>query len=206
MAQEKLRGKHRTYYLPWGNMTKTLLTLSLLLVSRFATMAAVDLGFEASVTPYDPYLSPVKRVLGTLSPGNASMDRARELMRIGRSFRYAHTDPYLAALPKVTASRKTGDCKDKALWLADQLRDGGVRYVIGKAERQSKISHAWLMWQHDGKWWILDCTNMSRPVAADQVSKNSYIPIYSYDRSGSYRHSTARLSGERAVAASESAR
>jgi hypothetical protein len=34
------------------------------------------------------------------------MERARQLMREGRSFDYAFTDPYVAAPPSVTASRK----------------------------------------------------------------------------------------------------
>ena len=38
----------------------------------------------------------------------------------------------VAALPETTAARRSGDCKDKALWLASQLGDSDVRFVIGK--------------------------------------------------------------------------
>jgi hypothetical protein len=121
------------------------------------------------------------------------MERVRELMRQGRNFRYSFTDPYVAAPPLVTATRKAGDCKAKSLWLCDQLGDENVRYVIGKSRRSAKLSHAWVMWKFDGRWWILDCTNTTRPIAADTVSKDVYIPLYSFDRTAAYRHATTRL-------------
>ena len=128
------------------------------------------------------------------------MEQVCKLMREGRSFRYSYTDPYRPALPAITADRKAGDCKAKSLWLCSQLGDENVRYVIGKVRRNAKISHAWLLWRNEGRWWILDCTNTSRPIAADTLSEHQYIPLYSYDKSGSYRHSTTALivvSGEK---------
>ena len=168
-----------------------LMTLKLTLASfLFAVpaFAAFDLGASAGSTPYDPYLHPVKQVLGSLQGSHASLDRVKELMRTGRSFRYSFTEPYTAQLPAVTARTRTGDCKAKSLWLADQLGDRNVRYVIGKATRTSKISHAWLMWNDGSRWWVLDPTNTSRPIAAESTSKNDYIPLYSYDTARSYRH------------------
>ena len=164
-----------------------------LLAGLPAAPAAFDLGASAASTPYDPYLNPVKQVLGSLQGSNASLDRVKELMRTGRSFRYSFTEPYTAQLPAVTARTRTGDCKAKSLWLADQLGDRNVRYVIGKATRTSKISHAWLMWNDGARWWVLDPTNTSKPIIAENTSKNEYIPLYSYDSARSYRH--AGLSG-----------
>ena len=180
--------------------TKSLLAaLSAVLLAKLSAFGIIDLG-SAGQTPYDRFMSPVKQVLSTLEDDKAPMERAQKLMRIGRGFRYSYTDPYNAASPEVTASTRAGDCKAKSLWLVDQLGDSSVRYVIGKAKRSSKISHAWVMWQHEGRWWILDCTNTSRPIAADSVSKNEYIPLYSYDRSGSYRHAGLRGMTAEAVA------
>src|SRR5207249_4998557 len=122
-----------------------------------------------------------------------SLLRVRDLMRKGRSFRYSFIDPYLAALPNVTSYTHTGDCKAKALWLADQLNDPSVRFVIGKARASSRISHAWLLWQHDSRWWILDCTNLREPIPADRVSNREYIPYYSYAKTGTYRHRATQL-------------
>jgi hypothetical protein len=103
----------------------------------------------------------------------------------------------------VTAATRAGDCKAKSLWLVDQLGDSSVRYVIGKAKRSAKISHAWVMWQHEGRWWILDCTNTTKIIPADRVSRDEYIPLYSYDRSGSYRHAGIQMFAAAPVANSK---
>jgi hypothetical protein len=153
----------------------------------------VDLGSTAGFTPYDAYMRPVKRVLSSLPNQKAEMTQVEDLMREGRSFRYIHSDPYNPALPSETARRRSGDCKDKALWLCDQLQDSSARFVIGKMKRSSKISHAWVMWQSEGRWFILDCTLNSRPIAMESVAQGDYVPLYSYARSGTYRHAATSL-------------
>jgi hypothetical protein len=149
-------------------------------------------------------MSPVKSVLNHVNgaPASASMDSVRQFMRTGRGFRYSFNTPYLASMPDVTAARHAGDCKDKALWLASQLNDASVRFVIGKARSSSRISHAWLYWKDaTNKWWILDCTNRSRPIEAERVSRNEYIPFYSYAKDGVYRHDGAlRFAAESGIA------
>jgi len=172
-----------------------LLTLSLaFLASALSAFAIpVDLGSNAGYTPYDAYMRPVKRVLSATPNQRASLDRASELMREGRAFRYVHSDPYNPLLPAETANRRAGDCKDKALWLCDQLRDSKARFVIGKMKRSSTISHAWVMWQTEGQWYILDCTLNSRPIPMENVAKGDYVPLYSYAKSGTYRHAATSL-------------
>jgi len=174
---------------------KSLFFALALLASQALTFAHtnLDLGFPASDTPYDPYMSPVKQVLTHLSNEDSSMDRVRQLMHEGRAFRYSFTSPYLAATPAVTETTRAGDCKAKALWLADQLNDASVRFVIGKARRTSQMSHAWLLWEHANRWWILDCTNNWDPIPADRVSSNQYIPYYSFAKNGEYRHQATAL-------------
>ena len=166
-----------------------------LLVSQSASFARtnLDLGFRADATPYDPYMSPVKEVLTHLSSQDESMQQVRHLMHVGRAFRYSFTSPYVAATPDVTAATRAGDCKAKALWLADELNDSSVRFVIGKARRTSQMSHAWLLWEHNNRWWILDCTNNWEPIPADRVSSNQYIPYYSFAKNGEYRHRATEL-------------
>jgi hypothetical protein len=186
-------------------MKLSTLLLALLLPVTASLAIELDLGNRSGGSPYDRYMTPVKSVLQRVdgAPASASLDSVRKLMRTGRGFRYSFDTPYLANLPEVTASRRAGDCKDKALWLASQLNDSSVRFVIGKARSSSRISHAWLYWK-DGndKWWILDCTNASRPIPADRVSRNSYIPFYSYAKTGVYRHDGAfRFATESGVAA-----
>lgn len=153
----------------------------------------VDLGSTAGYTPYDAYMRPVKRILGAVPNQKAGMERAEELMREGRSFRYVHSDPYNPLLPAETARRRSGDCKDKALWLCDQLQDSSARFVIGKMKRSSSISHAWVMWQTEGRWFILDCTLNWRPIPMDSVAKGDYVPLYSYAKNATYRHAATSL-------------
>ena len=177
---------------------KFLLFAFALLSSQLYGLAKADLalGLPASATPYDPYMSPVKLVLthlNHLATEDNSMDRVRSLMREGRGFRYSFTSPYVAATPAVTAMTRAGDCKAKALWLADQLNDESVRFVIGKAHRTSQMSHAWLMWQHNNRWWILDCTNNWDPIPADRVSSSQYIPYYSFAKNAEYRHRATEI-------------
>lgn len=153
-----------------------------------------DIEFQPTTfTPYDAYLGPTRSVLARVDSRNASMVTACELMREGRSFRYLATDPYRAQSPAVTEARHAGDCKSKALWLYDHLGDPGAFYVIGKLERRSRASHAWVYWRHNGRWWILDPTDRSTPIAADSVPAGRYVPYYSYSRAGSFRHGATRL-------------
>ncbi len=174
---------------------KSLLISLLLLASPVLAFShtAVDLGSPASATPYDAYMTPVRQVLTHLSADDASMTQVRKLMHEGRAFRYSFTSPYVAATPAVTETTRAGDCKAKALWLADQLNDASVRFVIGKAHRTSQMSHAWLLWQHQNRWWILDCTNNWDPIPADRVSTSQYIPYYSFSKDGEYRHHATEL-------------
>jgi hypothetical protein len=170
-------------------MKTSLFSLATLLLATLGAHAAVDLGSSTSHTPYDSYMSPVKQVFNSLHAENVPMDKVNSLMREGRGFRYAHTDPYNPASPQQTAARKVGDCKDKALWLCNQLQDSNARFVIGKMKRNARISHAWVMWQHEGRWWILDCTMNSAPIAADKVGNDDYVPLYSFSKGVEYRHS-----------------
>ncbi len=170
-------------------MKKALLSLTAFALSQAASFATIDLGYAVSRTPYEAYMSPVKQVLSSVQDTEPKMDRVQALMRQGRLFRYSHTDPYNPALPEQTAKRRVGDCKDKSLWLCDQLQDTSARFVIGKMKRNSRISHAWVMWQAEGgRWWILDCTMSFNPIPADSVGPNAYVPLYSYAKGTAFRH------------------
>jgi hypothetical protein len=184
-------------------MKTTLLSAVAFCASQLVALAIapVDLGSHAGPTPYDRYMSPVRNVLGSLDGSSPSIEHVRELVRKGRSFRYSFTNPYVASSPAATAARRAGDCKDKALWLADQLNDPSVRFVIGKARATSRISHAWLYWKDSSnRWWILDCTNLRNPIPAERVASNQYIPLFSYARNGSFRHSATQTYMADAVA------
>ncbi len=180
-------------------MKLSLLLIASLFASTFAFAGSVDLGSKAAATPYDRFLSPVKDVLGRIDrpAGSVSMDEVKKMMRMGRNFRYSYSaaNPYTPKDPSVTAAQHAGDCKDKALWLANALDDSSIRFVIGKASRYSRLSHAWLYWQDSNRrWWILDCTMHSDPIPADRVSANRYIPMYSFAKNAEFRHGITRSS------------
>jgi hypothetical protein len=170
------------------------------LVPRFtspqpqAPLSARELALQpTNFTPYDRYLDTVRRVISELDPRKPDMLLACELVRMGRSFRYTSADPYRAELPSRTAARQAGDCKAKALWLYDRLGDPTALYVIGKLDRTSQCSHAWVYWRNRERWWILDPTSRATPIAADSVSPQRYVPYYSFGKSGAFRHPATSL-------------
>jgi hypothetical protein len=146
-------------------------------------------------TPYDRFFNSVRYVIATMEPHGATMAGACHLMKVGHSFEYKSRDPYRPDPPKLTELQHSGDCKSKALWLFGNLADSGALFVIGKAEKNLRTSHAWVYWRCDGRWWILDCTERADPIAADTVSPNRYVPYYSFGKYGTYRHPATLLSG-----------
>ena len=172
---------------------KKLTVALVLLVTKVAVLAGFDIGSPSQQTPYDRYMSPVRTVLSNLGTQKPSMEQVKQLMLQGRSFRYHMDNPYVAAMPEKTAQTHSGDCKDKALWLCQQLGDRDVRFVIGKTEPGIRLSHAWVMWRNEGRWWLLDCTLRRDPIPADQVPENRYIPLYSYGKNATYRHAATQV-------------
>ena len=175
------------------NMKTSILSLALLLTAKLASFAGFDTGTPSDYTPYDRYLSPVRSVLSHPGQQKPSMEQVRSLMVQGRNFRYRMENPYVAAMPETTAAKRSGDCKDKALWLCSKLGDSDVRFVIGKTEPGVRISHAWVMWRNEGRWWLLDCTLRNAPVAADTLPENRYIPLYSFSKGSTYRHAATQV-------------
>ena len=174
-------------------MKTSLLSLALLLIAKIAAPAAFDVGTPSDYTPYDRYMSPVRTVLSHLGQQKPNMEQVKKLMVQGRGFHYRMENPYVAAMPETTASKRSGDCKDKALWLCSQLGDSDVRFVIGKTEAGVRISHAWVMWKNEGRWWLLDCTLRSAPIPADSLPQNRYIPLYSFSKGSTFRHAATQV-------------
>ena len=153
-----------------------------------------ELGVQQTAfTPYDRYLADVRAVFDRPSGGPASLTLACHLLEQARHFRYESRDPRRPDPPEFTEKRHAGDCKSKALWLYRGLNDRTALFVIGKAAAGAKISHAWVYWRHEERWWILDPTTRAEPVAVDTVSPKRYVPYYSWGKEGAYRHHSTRL-------------
>ena len=119
------------------------------------------------------------------------MVNASHFMKVGYSFQYLTRDFYRPDAPKLTEAQRAGDCKSKALWLYDKLGDPNALFTIGKAEKNSRTSHAWVYWRYGGQWYILDCTDTFDLIPADMMSPDRYVPYYSYGKNGVYRHPAA---------------
>jgi len=160
--------------------------------SRLPLLAEVDTGRPTSGTPYDRYLGPVRQVLGRAGGGASTVDEVRSQLRTARRFRYYYNpaEPYIPQSPEVTEARRQGDCKAKAVWLASKMGDRNVRYVIGKMQPSSRISHAWLLWSSGGIWLHLDPTNETDLLDAERIVGRKLIPQYSYGSSSTYSHPT----------------
>lgn len=155
---------------------------------------AAALHEQATVfTPYDRWSGEVRTVVARFSHHAHSLAEVRVLMRTGNGFRYRRRDPLIADAPEVTEARRASDCKGKSLWLADQLGDASVRYVIGLSRQSAAVRHAWLYWNDGADWWILDCTNSTEPIRATDPRADRYIPYYSYAKSGTYRYRATAL-------------
>jgi hypothetical protein len=160
------------------NIKSSLLALAALALGQLSASAAFDLG-AAGRTPYDRFMTPVKQVLGSIESDKAPMERAQQLMRVGRAFRYSYTDPYNPALPSVTASTRAGDCKAKSLWLCDQLGDSSVRFVIGKAKRSRRsATPGWCgsTKAAGGSSTARTPTSQSLPIASQATNTSPFTP------------------------------
>lgn len=157
--------------------------------------AELDLGSSTSRTPYDPYLGPLWAVLRQLD-GKSDPATVAQLVRRSYGFRYSYKkdQPYVPQTPQQTEALKAGDCKAKSLWLAEKLNDRGIRFVIGKARRESAMSHAWLIWNGPNGWMILDATNFSSPLVPSRLAPNEFVPQFSYSPGGKYAHRVSTFS------------
>jgi predicted transglutaminase-like cysteine proteinase len=94
-------------------------------------------------------------------------------------------------LPHQTEKRGKGDCEDKAIWLYSKLLKKGfknVRLVIGKYRSSDIIFHAWVVWYHKSRIFILDPTHQGAIKELKNFSSDYYRPYYSYYHSVKWHH------------------
>jgi len=146
---------------------------------------------KVSETPYDAYMKGVHETLSRLEKRKAGLEEITKWMEIGYAFRYQSGNLYSPKLPARTESSRSGDCKDKALWLAEKLNDRSIRYVIGRIKRETEENHAWLEWQGPNGRWILDCTKSAVPFLVDDRRSQQFVPLFSYTADGTYANAAA---------------
>jgi len=94
-------------------------------------------------------------------------------------------------LPSETERKGRGDCEDKAIWLYAKLLKNGfknVRLVIGKYRKSDIIFHAWVVWYHENRIFILDPTHQSSIKELRDFGSGRYRPYYSYYHTVKWRH------------------
>jgi len=175
-------------------MKAFLLAFCVFLFCGHSVLAQLDLGQSVGGTPYDKYMGPMRQTYSGLSGGPPSVDEVRGHLRTARRFQYYFdkAQPYTPQSPEVTESRQQGDCKAKTLWMIKKMGDRSARYVIGRATNESKMSHAWLLWQNGGDWVFLDPTFTTEIIQADRVAGKKLFPQYSYRGGTCYNHPSYR--------------
>jgi hypothetical protein len=172
--------------------------LALLFGNDFAS--GQDLGRPISSTPYDRYLGRVRTTMSSLGNNHPEMSLVEQYVRTGRSFRYYMKDPYVPQMPAETEATRAGDCKAKSLWVAYKMDDRNLRFVVGRARAESGMLHAWLLWQDNTGWWVLDATKFSAPLDVSRLGPQEFISYYSYSAKGEFVHAGA-LARKRGVEA-----
>ncbi len=177
-------------------LTATIVCLSVFLICPAMFGKAMDLGRKAPSTPYDRHMGEVKRVIDRVSEHDSKISRVRTLLAIARRFRHRDNPSYAPKSPALTESARSGDCKDKSLWLIAQMGSDNARFVIGKLKANSRVFHSWVYWQYKGQWYILDPSFHTRPIPVSHIRHKKYIPYYSYSEQGVYVHDSTRLTSE----------
>ena len=147
----------------------------------------LNYGCPVTGTPFDAKLESI----GFFNEPNVTAGSAghtesvEKLFLIAKSFRYAH-DSFNDRWQTVeeTASKRSGDCKDKAVWLYAQLRRNGyhnTHLVIGKYRAKDSKLHAWVTCvDESGNAYLLDPAVQRAPKDLWGLSRTFYRPIYSF--------------------------
>ncbi len=83
------------------------------------------------------------------------------------------------------------DCKGKSIALLAALQQadaGQVSLVIGLRSPRSAEPHAWLLWNYQGRDYILDPTFDNRPIPASSVRRGHYRADYVYNPNFTYTY------------------
>jgi predicted transglutaminase-like cysteine proteinase len=94
-------------------------------------------------------------------------------------------------LPCETEQKGRGDCKDEAIWLYSRLLKKGfkdIRLVIGKYRSTDILFHAWVVWYHGSRVFILDPANQGTIRELKDFPSDYYRPYYSHYYTAKWRN------------------
>ena len=106
-------------------------------------------------------------------------------------------------MPNETEVRGGGDCEDMAIWLYTKLLASGVdeaRLCIGRKHSSDSEMHCWVMWPASGAYFVLDPTTRRGIIRTEDLSSDSYRPVYSYNKNQKFAHAATAATPDAAVA------
>jgi hypothetical protein len=173
-----------------------------MLVVLFAVLALSALSclaestfFSVAATPYDRQMARVQPVLTTSASAqkeNLSLDTVNRWMSDLRGIPYGYSMQWRT--PTEVAHDPSADCKGKAVYLYERMREHGarnLRLVIGKRAPTSRVTHAWLEWTEGPRTYVLDPTFKWSAFPASNIRSSSYVAYYAYDGARRFRAATA---------------
>jgi hypothetical protein len=156
-----------------------------------ASCFASAMFLSVDTTPYDRQMSRIRPVLLSEPAGHVSqlsLSVVNHWMEDLREIPYGYQLEWKT--PDEVQSRQPADCKGKAVALYHRMQENGatnLRLVIGRRAPTSRISHAWLVWETDRGTLVLDPTFNWMACRAEQLSEDSYVPLYAYAGTKKYR-------------------
>jgi hypothetical protein len=145
--------------------------------------------FAVKSTPYDNQMGRVRSILRhekVVEDSRLSLNVVNHWIGNLRAIPYAFSQQWKT--PAEVERATTADCKGKAVALYEKMQSSGAtnfRLVIGKRTASSRSTHTWLEWSTSGGKYVLDPTINWIAYKADQISKDTYQPLYAY--SGRYK-------------------
>jgi len=145
---------------------------------------------QVSATPYDRQMTPVRLILEQTprSQAEVSMNELNSYMRDLRSIPYQYSLNWKT--PEQVQTEFKADCKAKAVALYSILKKRGVdnlRLVIGMRTKSSKMTHAWLEMNYQGKLYLLDPTFYNKVRTVSSGSRRDYVQNYAYEGTKKFR-------------------
>lgn len=159
-----------------------------------AAFSQMGVNFQrVATTPYDAQMSRISRVMqaGTSAAQTLQLDQVNQWMRGLKRIPYQYTSTWKT--PEELQATRSGDCKAKALSLYYLMKSKGatnVMFVIGRRTGSSQGTHAWLLWETQGKVWLLDPTDESSAVESSGFGTDEYVPHYAYNGASKLRPSS----------------